>query len=301
MNLLPAASAGDIGAAVPGIGDVREPLRGGQRLVFPCTFGESAIALSVLKIDLPAELPWPDDASLGFGESVKGRAERELELLANCNTPHLVRPVEPVLTDAIVRGEAVIYFGEEWVEGRSVRDLLASYTVLEVQEVVRLATEVCMAIEQLWSLRAVHRDIKPDNVIRRTDSGAYVLLDLGVALDLSASSLTVFSGVVPGTYSYYSPEQADVTKKRTLDFRSDLFALGLVLYDALAGRHAFRRSGMDRDTTIRAICCETPQPVSQFRPDVPPALEAVVMRLLRKSPHQRYNSCSSLVRELQAI
>jgi serine/threonine-protein kinase len=124
---------------------------------------------------------------------------------------------------------------------------------------------------------------------------------MGLAFDPTASPITAM-GQVPGTLAYLSPEQIDFGRTRQLDFRSDLFALGVVLYQAAAGRHPFMS---DKLTTshelVSNILVNNPQPLNQVRPDLPCQFGDIVMRLLAKKPHLRYRTCRHLLDDLEAI
>lgn len=152
------------------------------------------------------------------------------------------------------------------------------------------------AIERLRVLRKVHRDVKPANIMRRYRTGEYVLIDPGYALDMSGPSLTR-ALAIPGTLAYMSPEQTIIDLKRVLDFRSDLYSLGVVMYEALTGVHPYCAPTMSEQDILQAI--RTAQPVEI--PGLAVGFDGMwppILRLLKKRPHQRFSAVSALLRAL---
>ncbi len=136
----------------------------------------------------------------------------------------------------------------------------------------------------------IHRDIKPANIMWATDRSRFVLLDPGIALDLHGPSLTQAFMLI-GTLAYISPEQMDVSRKRSLDFRSDLFAIGIVMYEAAVGEHPFMSINTPVSQVLNGILNRIPQPVSDRIEGFPMDLSNLISRLLGKSPHLRFRRC----------
>jgi eukaryotic-like serine/threonine-protein kinase len=179
--------------------------------------------------------------------------------------------------------------------GQSVAELIA-LGPLSPERVRDLGGDVARALEALWTRRIVHRDVKPDNLLRRDAEGSYVLLDPGYALDLADGSLTR-AGAIVGTAPYYSPEQLDVNNRRALDCRSDLYSLGVVLYEAVTGVHPYFRPGMtypELFAAIRGTSPEDPQVAG-----CPAGLALIISRLIHKRPHLRYRSPADLLTDLE--
>jgi serine/threonine protein kinase len=150
----------------------------------------------------------------------------------------------------------------------------------------------------------VHRDIKPENVMLRPD-GFVKVLDFGLAKllnvhpDPTGPTRTVLhtdAGTTLGTVSYMSPEQA---RGEPVDARTDIWALGVVLYEMIAGRRPF--AGQSTSDVIAAILEHDPAPLGRFDPDVPPELQRIVAKALRKDPEQRYQVMKDLLLDLQAL
>lgn len=289
MNL-PTLTKESIRRMVPSIQGLEEPLHGGQKIVYPCVIEGSRYALKAMLVECGDFEDVPQ---------VTARARREIGILQSCQTPYLVKLGPVPLTQATVDAQEILYFTEEWIEGEDLQSLIEKGYLL-IGEVTRLGENVANAIQALWDLATVHRDIKPANIMRRNADGTFIVLDMGLALDLQDASLTT-PGKVAGTVLYLSPEQTEFSKKRQLDFRSDLFALGIVLYQALTSQHPFWTQGMGSQQAIGAMLNSAPRPPSELRHDIPADLDEIVLRLLAKRPHQRYRKCEDLIDALRRV
>ena len=269
------------------IESVEEPIRGGQKQVFQCVIGGRKYALKVMLVSQPDIRDHEDPEHETQIDEISSRAQREFAVLSQCKCPHLVKLGPTGFLTKIIDGQHVVCFTEEWVDGPTLASKIAEDAV-DLDTARSLARQLTDAIEDLWSQRHVHRDIKPQNIICRGDRD-FVLLDMGIAFDVDATELTT-PGFIPHTKGYTSPEQIDTTNKRQLTFRSDMFVVGIVLYEAITNRHPFsprRRSTAD---AFRSILFDRPQPPSRHREDLPPEFDRFVMRLLSKQPHMRFRT-----------
>jgi serine/threonine protein kinase len=215
---------------------------------------------------------------------------REIRLAARLNHPHILP-----LHDS---GEAggFLYFVMPVMQGRTLRDRLQQEGALPVDEAVRIASEVADALDYAHRHDVVHRDIKPENILLH--EGHAVVADFGVSKAIVAAAETgaAFTqvGLTVGTPAYMSPEQASGD---AIDGRSDLFALGCVLYEMLTGQVAF--DAPSASATISKRFSWSPPPVADLRPGVPPAVSETVIRLLGKQACDRQATGAEVVAELR--
>jgi len=224
------------------------------------------------------------------------RFEREIQLAAKLQHPHIV----PLLT-AGAKGD-LLYYVMPHIAGESLRARIAHERALPVGETVRILRDVCDALAYAHGHGVVHRDVKPDNVLL---SGKHALVtDFGVAKAVSMSSgakggegtLTSL-GMALGTPAYMAPEQA--AGDPTVDHRADLYAVGAMGYELLAGRTPF--GGLSPQGMLAAQVTATPDPVTQHRDSVPPALATLIMRCLAKHPADRPQTADELLGQLEAM
>src|SRR5687767_12513230 len=223
------------------------------------------------------------------------RFKREILFLARLNHPHIV----PMLAAGGDGG--LSYYVMPFMQGESLRARLLQHGALPQTQVVRTLREVATALTFAHEHGIVHRDIKPDNVL--LIGGSAMVTDFGVAKALSLSTgngdpnaLTSL-GIALGTPSYIAPEQA--TADPTTDHRADLYSLGAMAYEMLAGRTPF--SARSPQAMLVAHISEPPVPLIERKPDVSPSLNALVMRCLEKSPDMRPQTAEEIVSLLDAI
>ena len=215
------------------------------------------------------------------------RFQREIHLAARLQHPHILG----VFDSGETAGQ--LWFVMPYVEGESLRQRLERERQLPVADAVRIALEVADALDYAHRHGVIHRDIKPENILL-TERHALVA-DFGIARAVGAEALTQ-SGIAIGTPAYMSPEQA--SGERTLDARSDLYALGCVLYEMLAGEPPF--TGPTSAAILARALTEAPRPVHTIREAVPLALDAVIAKAMSRVPADRYASASELAHALTA-
>ncbi|UCC45308.1 MAG: protein kinase [Candidatus Zixiibacteriota bacterium] len=223
-------------------------------------------------------------AQLASDEDFKARFTREAQAAAKLNHPNIVSIYE--IGEHLGRP----FFVMERVEGRSLADIMKKE--LALADILDKAVQLCEGLQAAHKAGVVHRDVKPSNIMIDQEGRARVL-DFGLAAVQGAEHLTR-TGSTLGTMGYMSPEQTSGAK---IDHRSDLFSLGVILYEMFTGRHPFRR---DNDAaTIRAITTETPEPLARYRAGVPDSLQQVVSKLLEKQPDLRYQSAADVAADLR--
>ncbi|MGK2963298.1 MAG: protein kinase domain-containing protein, partial [Gemmatimonadaceae bacterium] len=229
----------------------------------------------------------PPDLSAGINTD---RFRREIQLAARLQHPHIVP-----LHAAGAKG-GLLYYTMPFIGGENLRALITRKRELPVQEATKILREVADALSYAHSQGVVHRDIKPENILI---SGNHALvLDFGVSKALSSATSETSTdgptltslGIALGTPTYMAPEQAAADPN--VDARADIYALGVVGYELLAGRPPF--SGLNQQQTLSAHITTAPAPVNQHRSQLPPALTAAIMRCLEKHPSDRWQTADDL-------
>jgi eukaryotic-like serine/threonine-protein kinase len=297
---IPKLEKEDIENIIPNCKVFEKPISGGQKIVYPCLINNVKYAVKfILLNDLENPITTENDFSSEIGE-VEARAKRELSIMKKIVSPNLIKIGTIDLTRIVYKKQEMLYYSEEWIDGSSLNDILKKNVTISVVETLNLGIGITTAISNIWEITNVHRDIKPQNIMRRIIDNRYVLLDFGIAFDLNDKSLTQM-GFVPGTKIYFSPEQLNWQNKRNIDFRSDLFSLGIVMYQCLTGHHPFYRMGMLDGELFDNIINEMPTPPQLLDNTIPKEVNDIVMRLLSKSPNARYRKCSILLNILYSL
>ena len=218
------------------------------------------------------------------------RFQREIRMLARLQHPHIL----PLYDSGEAAG--TLYFVMPYVEGESLGARLKRDGRLPIAEAVRIARELLGALAYAHAHDIVHRDIKPENILLA--AGQPLLADFGVARAIGRASGATHrltdAGVVVGTPAYMSPEQASADP--VLDGRSDLYSLGCVLYEMLAGRAPWAGSSAHKVIARRFV--EQPLPLGKLRPEVPREVQDAVMRALHSAPDDRWPTAESFAAAL---
>ena len=217
---------------------------------------------------------------------------REIETTAKLQHPHIL----PLFDSGRVEG--TVFYVMPYVEGESLRVRLKRETQLPVADALRITTEIATGLSYAHRHGVIHRDIKPDNVLFQ--DGHAVVADFGIALphlDEDTPSRMTESGVSLGTPYYMSPEQA--AGQREVDPRSDIYALGVVLYEMLAGHPPF--TGTNVQTVFRKVLSEDPRPLTEHRKSIPPHVDVAVARALEKLPADRWQTAAQFAEALTDV
>src|SRR3989440_2418836 len=188
--------------------------------------------------------------------------------------------------------DGLYYITMELVEGKSLQALLDDGHAFPLPRTLRIMEQTCSALQFAHERNVIHRDIKPANLMLTADDTVKVT-DFGTAKILQFGTVQQTAHVM-GTPSYMSPEQV---KGRAVDGRSDIFSLGVMLYEMVTGEKPF--PGQNITTVIYKIVNEEPVPPRQIDPSIHPGISAVVMRALAKDPDRRYQSCREMLEDLR--
>ncbi len=227
------------------------------------------------------------------------RFQQEARAASGLNHPNIITIHE------VGQIDEAHFIATEFVEGHTLRSAIESGAV-KIEDAIDIAIQVASALRAAHEAGIVHRDIKPENIMIRPD-GYVKVVDFGLAKlserkavtdDTGASFLAVDTnpGIVMGTVSYMSPEQA---RGLAVDARTDIFSLGVVLYEMIAGRTPFE--GATTTDIIVAILEKTPAPLSSYNAEAPAQIESIIIKALEKSVEDRYRSAGELFDDLRKL
>ncbi|RJQ04190.1 MAG: Stk1 family PASTA domain-containing Ser/Thr kinase [Bacillota bacterium] len=225
---------------------------------------------------------------LAVDDSVVKRFRREAQAAAALSHPNIVGVYD------VGRQDDVHYIVMEYVQGKTLKEEIAERGPLPPEEAVRFARQICEALRHAHAHRIIHRDVKPHNVLL-TPEGRVKVGDFGIAGAATGSTVT-YPGALLGTVYYFSPEQAQGGYG---DQRSDLYALGVVLYEMLTGQVPFEGES-PVSVALKHIREAVPSP-REINPRVPPSAERVVLKAMAKDVDRRYQSASEMLRDLEAL
>jgi len=270
---------------IPGYQIVREIHRGGQGVVYEAIqeATKTPVAIKVL-----LEGSFADRHS-------KRRFKREINLVSGLRHPHIVRVHDSGLIDG------KYYYVMEYVSGTPLNEYVQAKS-LSITDTIRLFSTICDAIEYAHCQGVIHRDLKPGNLLV-TDDGTPCVLDFGLAkvtdtAKYSLSTMVSHSGNLMGTLAYMSPEQT-MGRPSLIDTRTDVYALGVVLYQALTGLLPYDSRG-DLEETLRSIRQVDPPRPSRHRKDIDGDVDAIVLKAMEKEPARRYRSAGDLKQDMDA-
>ena len=233
------------------------------------------IALKVIRPDLAGN------------QAIIDRFKQELILATQVTHRNVVRIYD------LGEADGMKFITMEFVEGQDLRSLIHERTKLAPDEAVEILRQVCMALEAAHAVGVIHRDLKPQNIMR-DNNGRIVVMDFGLARTLGGDGMTQ-SGALVGTMEYMSPEQA---LAQELDQRSDIFSLGVIFYELLSGAIPFRA-----DSALASLIKRTQErvvPVSDLDATIPAPISAIVSRCLERDVEVRYQSATELLADLDA-
>lgn len=266
---------------------------GGFKVVYKAIVNDNTEALKLVTI--------PDDEEdSSIREENQRRVFRELNILEKCTNPYLVKLGSIAPRPCEIDGIEYVLYSEEFVPGKSLRQLISTGDQPGSEQLVNLGVCMLKAIQELSALNVIHRDIKPDNIIMtEIEERPYILLDLGLAFIVGGSRITLDSARIPGTLYYIAPEMLDQGFRQNLDYRADLYTIGLTLYEFASGINPYARRDGEPYTTLYKIKNQRPNPLEELRSDLPSPLCKLIDRLMRKIPALRPANIEQLIKQLE--
>ena len=216
---------------------------------------------------------------------------REIKLASRLNHPHIARLLDSGERDWLV------YYVMDFVDGQTLRERLDSSRQLSIAETLRIASDLLDALDHAHRQGIIHRDVKPANVVLSAQGA--ILLDFGIARAVvaSGSDQLTRSGIAVGTSTYMSPEQ--ITAVTDIDHRCDIYSLGCVLYECLAGQAPFVHRN---EAVVLQLHLTQPAPdVRTLRSDTPPELATAIAKAMAKTPNERWRSAAEMRETLAAV
>src|SRR3954453_16527522 len=225
--------------------------------------------------------------------SFQGRFRREAQSAASLNHPSIVAVYDSG-DDAEAGGASTPYIVMEYVQGRTLREVLELEEHLLSASALELTAQICAALDQAHRAGIGHRDVKPGNVML-TPAGEVKVMDFGIARAVTGTAATMTqTAAVIGTAHYLSPEQA---RGEHVDARSDVYSTGCLLYELLTGGPPF--SGDSAVAVAYQHVREEPVPPSRVEPDVTPAIDAIVLKAMAKNPANRYQTAGEMRADIE--
>jgi HAMP domain-containing protein len=243
---------------------------------------DEVVALKVLRPDLVKDDP-----------SHLERFKQEIRLARKISHRNILR------THDFGEADGVPYISMEFLEGVTLKDLILSKGALPLGVGLRIAKQMCAGLEAAHRQGVIHRDIKPHNMLILPESGALKIMDFGIARvssEMKEQAGLTSEGTVMGTPDYMPPEQA---QGRPVDFRSDIYSLGVVLFEVFTGKLPFGGETV-MQVVMNHIQQQPPRPRS-LMPNLPEDLEAIILRCLEKAPERRYSTVAEILKDLNAV
>jgi hypothetical protein len=265
---------------------IREIGRGGMGVVYEGLDTRLDRRVAIKTIDLPTDASVSPEAY----QELVARFQTEAKAIAKLSHPNIVTIYD------FGQEDGRQYMVQELLQGRSLAQMLQTYAPLPVDTVIRASAQACAALDFAHDQGIIHRDVKPGNMIL-LDNGTLKLMDFGIARLETGSAGMTKAGNILGSLLYISPEQ--LVNAAKIDRRADIYSLGVSMYEMLTGRLPY--NGDNIGELVMAIMQSLPQRPSQVNPQVPEALEAIILRAMAKEADKRFGRASEMGQALSAL
>lgn len=220
-------------------------------------------------------------------EEFVARFKRESQAAASLSHPNIVNVFD------VGEETGVHYIVMEYVQGKTLKELIKEKSPMDFQDTIRISLQICAALKHAHNNKIVHRDIKPQNILV-SDDGTIKVADFGIARAVTSSTVTIAGANVIGSVHYFSPEQA---RGSYVDTRSDIYSLGIVIYEMLTGKVPF-----EGDTAISVALKhiqENVLPINEINPNVPNSIQDIIEKAIEKDPNKRYQDIEEMINDLK--
>lgn len=283
----------DIAVAFPDLENIEFIQTGGFKAVYKVAYLGKQEALKIIYI------PSNNDEDYN---AIGDRTKREINLLSQIKSPFIVKlgNIETQIKE--INGCNYICYSEEFLQGKSLRELIKDNYTASFKDLKTLFLEMLNVLESFKPLNIIHRDIKPENIIKTDILGReYVLLDLGVAFIKDGLNFTTNQSAIPGTLNYYAPEMLKANFRANLDFRADLYAVALTIYEFATKRNPLVESNGDIAQTLQNIGFKETLNLQNVRTDLPVEFCELINQSLKKIPALRPGNIERLIKQVEAI
>lgn len=252
---------------------------GGMAIVYKarCHLLKRHVAVKVLRPELVED------------EEFVARFKRESQAAASLSHPNIVNIYD------VGEENGIYYIVMEYVKGKTLKEYIREKGKLDWEEAVRIAIQICSALKHAHKNGIIHRDIKPQNILVSED-GTVKVTDFGIARAVTSATVTMAGANVMGSVHYFSPEQA---RGGHVDAKSDLYSLGIVLYEMVTGTVPF-----EGDTAVSVALKhiqEKVKPPEELNPDIPKSLQDVIEKAIEKDQNKRYQTAGEMIKDLQRV
>ncbi len=292
--MIPKPDETELSALLPEMVSLEYRATGGFKVVFRGVTRDG-VEEAVKAIYIPEEKEGFEPEQIA---QLVARAQREIEALALCTSPVIVKLGRIAPKRVELSTGAYLLYSEEFLSGSPLSDFVG-----KLHPDLGTLYEVCLfllaVLEEMTRIEHLHRDIKPANImVTGIPKRPYVILDMGIAYKMQGTQITQGGGP-PGTLRYMAPELFSPMYKDLMDFRCDVYSAGVTLYEYASGMNPFAPQPESPYVTQYRILKEKPQPLESLRPDLPPHFCRIVDRCIKKNPALRYSRLDLLREELE--